>query len=63
MFGFMLGSYLAKIYVDIGSVDLGMGSLSIQYCMCVKVAQHADCVFGSSYPFSLLPLIDYTNIA
>lgn len=23
MFGFMLGSFLTKIYVDIGSVDLG----------------------------------------
>lgn len=23
MFGFLLGSFLAKIYVDIGSVDLG----------------------------------------
>lgn len=29
MFGFMLGSYLAKIYVDIGSVDLGMGLAEI----------------------------------
>lgn len=25
MFGFMLGSFLAKTYVDIGFVDLGMG--------------------------------------
>lgn len=24
MFGFMLGSFLSKIYVDIGFVDLGM---------------------------------------
>lgn len=30
MFGFMLGSFLAKIYVDIGFVDLGMVEVSVQ---------------------------------
>lgn len=30
MFGFMLGSFLTKIYVDIGSVDLGREQLKQQ---------------------------------
>lgn len=29
MFGFMLGSFLAKIYVDVGFVDLGMGQKDV----------------------------------
>lgn len=29
MFGFMLGSFLAKVYVDVGSVDLGVESLKL----------------------------------
>lgn len=28
MFGFMLGSFCAKLYVDIGAVDLGNTALS-----------------------------------
>lgn len=31
MFGFMLGSFLAKIYVDIGFVDLGTVVISIRF--------------------------------
>lgn len=31
MFGFMLGSYLAKIYVDIGFVDLGTVVISVRF--------------------------------
>lgn len=31
MFGFMLGSFLAKIYVDIGFVDLGTVVISIGF--------------------------------
>lgn len=30
MFGFMLGSFCAKLYVDVGAVDLG-NTLSSQY--------------------------------
>lgn len=54
MFGYMLGSFLAKLYVDIGFVNLGMALTVMilgqnvqqdEFLHCCAAAQHANFIF------------------
>lgn len=48
MFGFMLGSYLAKIYVDIGFVNLGKDQ-NLLMCFLSELEWNTDCVISLLY--------------